>query len=65
MEKHNENLRGTGGGKGEPLTDAENNAMSALVSRKSDLVSGIEGESEVGLPDTNATENDKEVQNLI
>ena len=49
MAKNSRNAKGTGAGKPEPLTDAEDIILKALQNRGSDVVEGVEGGQELGL----------------
>ena len=50
LKKNFENKKGTGGGRGNPLNEAEDIALTAMQVQGSDLVEGIQGgfESSVG-----------------
>ena len=48
LRKYESNYKGTGGGAGQELTSAEQNAMHAMISRRSNIVNGIPGAVEVG-----------------
>ena len=48
LKKHRENMNGTGGGAGKPLTDSEQKALDSLQSRNSELIDGVDGGYEVG-----------------
>ena len=48
LKKHQENMNGTGGGAGKPLTDSEQKALDSLQSRNSELIDGVDGGYEVG-----------------
>ena len=52
LAKRRDNQTGTGGGAGQTLTDAESQALNAMITRDSDLVDGIPGGQEVGLPNS-------------
>ena len=54
LAKRRENNTGTGGGAGQILTDPESQVLECMISRESDLVDGIAGGQEVGLPQSNA-----------
>lgn len=50
LAKHNENGRGTGGGEGKKLTDAEAIVLEDLNEHASDLVDGNPGGYETSIP---------------
>ena len=61
LRKYESNYKGTGGGAGQELTEAEQNALQAMVSRKSNIINGIPGGLEVGTdeiapPEANVSE---------
>ena len=49
-----ENYSGTGGGAGTTLTDIDEQVLQVMTDRQSDLVDGISGGQEVGLPNSSA-----------
>ena len=53
LRKNSQNLKGTGGGAGEPLSTAEQMALNTYKKRGSDLVQGITGAFESSLSSSN------------
>ena len=50
LANRKENYNGMGGGAGKPLTPVEEQVLQVMQNRDSDLVDGIEGGDEIGLP---------------